>query len=67
MEKVAIIRETEPTELSTIYQLSNSLTNLSMSDSNFFSVKYFASFPLFFIIFFITHPEVQLKSEHVCF
>ena len=53
MEKVAIIRETEPTELSTIYQLSNSLTNLSMSDSNFFSVKYFASFPLFFIIFLL--------------
>ena len=64
MEKVAIIRETEPTELSTIYQLSNSLTNLSMSDSNFFFGKTFCELS---IIFFITHPEVQLKSEHVCF
>lgn len=53
MEKAAIIRETEPIELSTILpDICNSLMNLNMSDTIFFSVKYFASFPLFFIIFF---------------
>ena len=62
MEKVAIIRETEPTELSTIYQLSNSLTNLSMSDSNFFFGKIFYELSIILYYFFYYSSRGSIKK-----